>query len=156
MVSKELVDKAKEIATEAHEGQKRIGGLPYIIHPEAVAGLVDTMEEKVVAWLHDVLEDTDLTEYDLIAKGIPSYLVEIVKILTRKEGESYFDYILRCLNSNNEIAIKVKIADLTHNFSDLHSGSLRDKYMLAKYILEQLGGLVLELKQPQRIGTADS
>lgn len=107
---------AKEIATKAHAGQKDKAGVDYINHPAAVASLVETRELKTIAWLHDVIEDTELTAQNLLDAGIPAELVEVVEILTRKDGESYLEFIERV--SKNRMATVVKIADLTHN-SDL-------------------------------------
>ncbi len=128
---------AKEIAREVHKGQKRpIGNKDYITHPEAVANSLDGYELKIVAWLHDVLEDSDLWHHDLTDKGIQLDLVQAVINLTRNKGQDYKDYILQ-IKYSPEIVIKVKIADLKHNLSDLKKGSLRDKYLLALHILEE-------------------
>ena len=128
---------AKQIARECHKGQKRFDGKDYITHPEAVAKLVgEDVELKTIAWLHDVVEDTKIHFYSLIEKGIPTELVCVIDILTRREEEDYFNYILRIVEDDK--AVKVKIADLKHNLSNLKKGSLRDKYLLAKYILENL------------------
>lgn len=61
-----IVDKALEIAIKAHKGQRDLAGVDYIEHPKAVANLVNSDEEKAVAYLHDVLEDTYITEKDLL------------------------------------------------------------------------------------------
>jgi len=129
---------AEQIAREVHKGQKRpIGKVDYITHPEAVAKLVgNDVELKIVAWLHDVLEDSDLEIVDLNNKGIPYHLAYEVDILTRKKDQNYKDYILGI--KENEIATEVKIADLKHNLSDLKKGNMRDKYLLALYILKEL------------------
>ncbi len=128
---------AKQIAREFHKGQKRpIGKADYITHPEAVAELVgEDVELQIVAWLHDVLEDCDLTFEDLIAKGIPYHLVQSIDYLTRERDQNYKDYILQI--KEDEIATKVKIADLKHNLLDLKNGNMRDKYILAFYILKE-------------------
>ena len=128
---------AEQIAREVHKGQKRpIGNEDYITHPEAVANSFDNdIECRTVAWLHDVLEDSDLEFRDLIEKGVPYHLAQAVDALTRQKDQNYKDYILQICE--NEIAIKVKIADLKHNLSDLKNGSMRDKYLLAWYILKE-------------------
>lgn len=130
---KDIVEIAKQIATEGHKGQKRWDGRDYITHPEAVAKLVNNPELKIVAWLHDTLEDTKITADDLLNKGIPKYLIEMVEVISRKKDEDYFDFIMRC--QHYPITRKVKIADLTHNLSDLKNESMRDKYRLARYVL---------------------
>ncbi len=125
---------AEKIAREGHIGQKRpIGGKDYITHPEAVTNSFDDNELKIVAWLHDILEDTKLQPEDLEKEGIPRNLVQSIVCLTREKDQNYKDYILQI--SEDEIATKVKIADLKHNLWDLKNGSMRDKYILALYIL---------------------
>lgn len=135
MITELLVDKAKEFATMAHVGQIRKSGVPYITHPEAVATLLHTPPFKAVAWLHDVLEDTNATESDL-RNIFPTEIVEAVLILTRTKAEPYSEFIKRIADSENEIAIRVKLADLTHNLSDLPLGAKRDKYELAHVYLK--------------------
>jgi len=126
---------AKKIATEAHKGQKRWDGTPYIKHPEAVAKSLDIPMLKVVAWLHDVLEDTEITGEQLFEKGIDKHLISSILNLTRRPGQNYKDFILQV--KNNHIAKEVKIADLKHNMSNLKEGCMKDKYRLALYILEK-------------------
>jgi len=130
---------AEIIAREVHKGQKRTIGRKedYIEHPKRVASNFSTPESQIVAWLHDVLEDSDLTPQDLIDKGISEQLVEAINTLTKKEGEGYLNYIL---GINNFYQAKiVKIADIKDNLEKLPNGSLRDKYLLALYILDALG-----------------
>lgn len=127
---------ALKIATEAHEGQTRWNGDPYITHPLRVA---DSFQEdmlcKTAAILHDVLEDTSVTEEDLLNAGISSEVIYVVKTVSRKNGESYLDFILRVKNSCQR-AIQVKLADLQDNLYDSKPGSLQDKYNMAVWILE--------------------
>lgn len=129
------VEIAKQIATEAHEGQKRSDGKDYITHPESVADLVATEDLKVIAWLHDVLEDTEVTAPILQKKGIPNELIYSIIALSRYKKEDYKEYILRV--SKNKNAIIVKLADLKHNLSNLKKGNMRDKYILTQYFLEE-------------------
>ena len=106
------VDFARAIAQYAHEGQYDKGGNPYIIHPAFVASQVTTNEEKVVAWLHDVLEDTDFDKNEL-QRIFGDEIMEALDCVTHRKYESWEDYIARV--SSNPVAIKVKLADLTHN-----------------------------------------
>ena len=124
---------ALESAISAHKGQKDLGGRDYIEHPKAVANLLETDEEKTVGYLHDVLEDTSITEEDLVTMGISSEIVSAIKILTKKRGEPYTEYIERV--KENELARKVKIADLQHNMdlSRIPNPSKRDFERLEKY-----------------------
>ena len=109
-------EKAYKIAKKAHLGQVDKAGEDYIKHPEKVASFVKTDEEKAVAYLHDVIEDTELTLEDLNKYDFSKEVLEAVDIITKKRGEDYQSY----LNSvkKNKLARAVKLADLRHN-SDL-------------------------------------
>lgn len=111
----ELYARAVEIARNAHTGQFDKGGNPYIEHSLAVADGVNTTEQKIVAVLHDVLEDSSVTAEDLLREGFPAELVESVRILTHNHTDdgSYEDYI--CCVRQNPVARAVKISDLCHN-----------------------------------------
>lgn len=115
-MKKSQSEKAYEIAKKAHLGQVDKAGEDYIKHPEKVASFVKTDEEKAVAYLHDVIEDTELTLEDLYEYGFSKEVLEAVDIITKKGGENYQSY----LNSvkKNKLARAVKLADLRHN-SDL-------------------------------------
>ncbi len=107
-----LLKKAEDIATVAHKGQFDRCGVEYINHPRTVASYVDNPKEKIVAWLHDTIEDTDITEADL-RPVFGDEITDAVVALTKTEGEDYFDYISRVIK--NPLSARVKIADLTHN-----------------------------------------
>lgn len=107
---------AHEIAKRAHKGQVDKAGAPYILHPETVASFVTKDDEKIVAYLHDVIEDTPCQLRDLENAGFSSEIVNAVDLLTRKTGQSYKQYLK--LVKTNELARVVKLADLKHN-SDL-------------------------------------
>ena len=143
----EMIELAKAIATTAHTGQFRKFGQrePYINHPKRVANfvkqyvldsptLIHYSVFEVVGWLHDSVEDSPLTFEELKACGFSQDIVDAIDALSKRKGENYFEFIKRCMV--NEIATYVKIADLTDNSSDLNEGSMKDKYRLAKYILE--------------------
>jgi (p)ppGpp synthase/HD superfamily hydrolase len=133
-MNKDYLKLAEELAKEYHNGQKRLDGSEYISHLKGVVDLIkeDKKGIKIVAWLQDILEDTSMTKEKLLELGFDKGLVNSIVSITRQD-ENYLDYILRC--SNDEIAKEVKIADLTNNLSNLKRGSLRDKYLLAHYIL---------------------
>ena len=122
------------LAVWAHQGQTRWNGDPYVTHPVRVAEMVRGKGEKIVALLHDVLEDTNLTKRDLQFEGISVKYIEFIDYLTKEKNESYLNYIIRV--KEDRIAIKVKLADLKDNLRDIKDGSLKDKYMLTQYILE--------------------
>ena len=107
-----LLKKAEDIATVAHKGQFDRCGVEYINHPRTIASYVDNPKEKIVAWLHDTIEDTDITEADL-RPVFGDEITDAVVALTKTEGEDYFDYISRVIK--NPLSARVKIADLTHN-----------------------------------------
>ncbi|MGG4264845.1 HD domain-containing protein [Peribacillus simplex] len=104
---------AHEIAKKAHAGQVDKAGVNYIKHPETVASFVDTPEQKAAAYLHDVLEDTEVTADDLRSAGIPERVIEAVQVLTKDRNTPYFDYLSKV--KTNPIARVVKLADLKHN-----------------------------------------
>ena len=111
-MSTEKLDLAIALAKYAHKGQVDKAGMPYINHPLAVADMVDGENNKIVAVLHDVLEDTNVkasTIQNLFGNEVSYPLI----VLTHNNEESYDDYINRV--ANNETARIVKLADLQHN-----------------------------------------
>lgn len=116
MLLTSLTRKAFEIASKAHAGQVDKAGIPYIEHPLHVAKAMNTENEVCTALLHDVIEDTDYTFDDLRIEGFSEEVIEALRLLTHKPGDTYMDYI--CAIKSNPLATKVKIADLYHN-SDL-------------------------------------
>ena len=129
-------NQALEIAKKYHHGQyRRMSGLPYVTHPMAVADRFENENYKIVAVLHDTIEDTDLTIGDLsFIHKLNMNLVMAIIAITRKGNQTYIDYILAC--KNNSIARAVKIEDIKHNLSDSPTKSKIDKYLMALYILE--------------------
>jgi (p)ppGpp synthase/HD superfamily hydrolase len=105
---------AISIAEAAHAGQTDKAGRPYIEHVLAVVAGVDTTDEKIVAALHDVLEDCPVWSVDrLLAEGISPELVRSVVAMTRQAGETYEAFVRRV--RADPIARRVKRADLRHN-----------------------------------------
>ncbi len=113
MIYTELTKKAVLTAFRAHEGQKDRSGLPYVLHPVHLAEQMTTEDACVVALLHDVLEDSELTVSDLREVGFTEEQLEAVELLTRREGMDYTDYVRRL--KDNPLARTVKLADLAHN-----------------------------------------
>ncbi|PZO44945.1 MAG: GTP pyrophosphokinase [Pseudanabaena frigida] len=128
------------IANQAHEGQLDKAGKPYILHPLAVMAQMDRLEGKIVAVLHDAIEDSELKIEDLVKQGFPEFITEAIAAITKLEGEQYEDYILRV--KSNAIARKVKIADVTHNMdiSRIANPTEKDFQRLEKYkkVLQEL------------------
>jgi (p)ppGpp synthase/HD superfamily hydrolase len=110
-----MFTKAFDIAVFYHAGQKDKAGKPYILHPLAVALKSETLDEQIVAILHDVVEDTVYTE-EMLRHDFPEYIADAVMAMTRRKGEIYADFVLRA--KENPIARKVKMYDMEHNMSD--------------------------------------
>lgn len=134
MMNNNLLEKALVIATKAHEGQKDKAGAPYIFHPIRVSNRCRTEEERIVALLHDVIEDTNVTSSDLLDAGFPPTIVEAVLSITRNEGESYEDFVIR--SKQNLIGRQVKIHDLEDNMDITRLRQLTEKDLerLNKYL----------------------
>ena len=128
-----LLSRAIILATELHEGQVDKGGNPYILHPLRVMTNVKSLEGKIVAVLHDTIEDTDITVEDLISKGFTDDVVEAVELLSKPKQEDYIKYIKRI--KENPLAREVKIADLQDNMdlSRLKEITEKDLKRVAKY-----------------------
>jgi (p)ppGpp synthase/HD superfamily hydrolase len=120
------LERAIQIAVEAHAGVTDKGGKAYILHPISVMMRCETDEEKIVAILHDVVEDTDWTFEALRKEGFTDTIIEALKTVTKhSEDEDYDQFIQRSLK--NEIGRKVKIADLKENLDVTRIGELTDK-----------------------------
>lgn len=132
---KSIVELAREIATNAHDGQFRRDGLtPYICHPESVASRVGPDEQmQAAAWLHDVIEDTSETSTSLLEKGIPHEVVTAVGLLTHGDDTPYPEYLKAI--KDNAIACQVKIADMLSNLADNPSNKQIRKYAAGLLVL---------------------
>lgn len=128
-----MLEPALSIATEAHRGQFDKAGIDYIEHPIYVASQVDTEEEKAVALLHDVIEDSPFTAEELLLAGLLETVVTAVQILSKKKGQDYQTYLENV--KSNPLARIVKLADLKHNsdLSRLSSVTDKDLERLEKY-----------------------
>ena len=130
----ERVRRALEFASEKHKGQKRIGGDDYITHPIAVCEIVKNQgygeDYQITALFHDLLEDTNATEEEILQYGNEEILVA-VKLLTKQKGYDMQEYIKAI--KGNEIAFIVKSADRLHNLQCALVTSVEFK---RKYILE--------------------
>ena len=132
-VHHKYLDAAIEIAIKAHSGQLDRYGAPYIFHPIRVMIKADTIENKIIAILHDVIEKSSYSAKDLRGIGFSGSVVDTVVSLSRIDKESYQDYIDRV--SLNQSAIKIKLLDLDDNISSLtNEKSKRNKRLLmSKY-----------------------
>ena len=113
MIYTDLTKKALKLCFDAHKNQVDKTGLPYVFHPFHLAEQMDDEISTVCALLHDVIEDTPYTLLDLKNMGFNDTVIEVLTLLTHDESVPYFDYVKKI--KNNEIAKKVKIADLKHN-----------------------------------------
>lgn len=111
------IDKALQIATKAHAGQVDRDGNPVILHALTVGLMGHTDEERTAGFLHDVVEDTDMTFEDLTDAGIPNGVVNALRLLTHQKGTPYIDYVKSIIESGNPIALQVKYNDLKHNYA---------------------------------------
>ena len=130
----ERVQKALDFATEKHKGQKRIGGDDYITHPIAVCEKVKSLgfgdDYQITALFHDLLEDTNATEKEILSYGNDEILTA-VKLLTKQKGYDMQEYIDAI--KSNKIAFIVKGADRLHN---LECALITNDEFKRKYVLE--------------------
>ncbi len=142
MIYTPLTRLASRICYEAHKDVMDKNGVPYVFHPYHVAEQMDDEVSTAVALLHDVVEDTKMTFDDLRSQGIPENVIEPLKLLTHEKGVPYMDYIRPI--KTNQIATKVKLADLAHNMDKTrwsrpmtdHENEKYDLYCKAKdYLL---------------------
>lgn len=107
---------AIEIAVRAHAGQtEKNNDRPYVLHPLRMMNSVQEEKAKIVAVLHDVVEDTTTTEHDLRKAGFSEEILAGVLSVTRQEGESYTDFVVRV--KRNPLGKQVKLADLLDNYN---------------------------------------
>lgn len=138
-----LINKAIETAAKAHDGQLDKAGQPYIYHPLRVMLYAEGDEKvKCAAVLHDVMEDSPITENYLKKEGFDDEIITALKLLTRSEEQDYFEYVKNL--KSNPIAKAVKLADLKDNMdmSRIKEPKERDflrleKYKKAKALLEE-------------------
>ena len=129
----QLLELAIKVATEAHAGQVDKGGKPYINHPQAVAASLTNTEYKIVAYLHDVCEDTSITFADLKDMGFTYRIVNSIRLLTKTDELTYEEYLRRL--RMDSCARAVKMADLKHNMdiTRIPNPSEKDYARIEKY-----------------------
>jgi (p)ppGpp synthase/HD superfamily hydrolase len=110
------LERAIVIAAEGHAGQVDKAGNPYVLHPLRVMLRLDTLEERIVGVLHDVVEDCGWSIDDLRAEGFSPEVLRAVESVTKRDGESYEEFVARA--AADPIGRRVKLADLEDN-SDL-------------------------------------
>jgi len=129
-----LLEKAICIAAGAHRWAKRKNGTPYVLHPLRMMCRVNTEDAKVVAVLHDVVEDTHWTLDALRGEGFPEHILHALDCVTKRAGESYDAFVAR--SASNPLARKVKLADLEDNMNlrELPELTPNDSERMAKYL----------------------
>ena len=127
------LERAIAIAVEAHAGQVDKAGEPYILHVLRVMLAVETTEERVVAVLHDVVEDTDWTIGRLREEGFPERVLGAIQSVTKQDGETYQEFVSRA--ATDPIGRAAKIADLLDNsdLSRIPHPTDADRARLARY-----------------------
>lgn len=129
------LEQAISLAVEAHSGQTDKGGAPYILHPLRVMMAMETDQERIVALLHDVVEDSEWTTLPQIEMQFGGRISAAVDALTKRQGEAYGAYLDRV--KADDLARKVKLADLKDN-SDLsrlgHPPTDADRKRMDKYL----------------------
>ena len=129
MIYTEKTKKAMKLCFEAHKEQVDKTGLPYVFHPFHLAEQMETEETTIVALLHDVVEDSELTLDDLRQIGFGDAVIAALALLTHDPAVEYMDYVRAV--KDNPIARAVKLADLRHN-SDLTRLDTVDEKALAR------------------------
>lgn len=128
------LEDAIALAVEAHRGVLDKSGQPYILHPLRVMFRCDTEVERIVAVLHDVVEDTGRTFDDLKKLGYTPQVLAALDCVTKREGEGYEQFVERA--AVNPVARRVKLADLEDNMDlrRLPSIGQKDWERMAKYL----------------------
>ena len=128
-----MIEHALKIALAAHTGQTDKAGRSYILHPLRVMMRVEGEHEMLAALLHDVVEDSEWTLERLAGEGFPEEVLRAVGLLSRKEGQTYEEFI--CALRDDPVARRVKLADLEDNMDLFRLPSLgeRDLDRVAKY-----------------------
>ncbi len=124
------LQRAIEIALEAHKGALDKGGNPYILHPLRLMLQMDSEEEMIVAILHDVVEDSEKWSFDKLHKeGFSKKIINSLRSVTKEnENEDYEKFIDRSVK--DEIGRKVKIADISDNLDISRLKEVTDKDIL--------------------------
>ncbi len=134
------IDKAIALASIAHAADYDLDGNPTILHPLAVGMMGKSDTERIVGFLHDVVEDTHYTFDDLAEEGFSDEVISTLRLLTHDKQTPYMEYIERICKSGNQAAINVKLNDLRHNLArGKEGGHTRcvEKHTAAKAFIEE-------------------
>ena len=127
------IERAVTIAAEAHTRQIDKAGAPYLLHPLRLMLQMETAEDRIVAVLHDVVEDSDWSLERLRREGFSRVIIEAVDSVTRRNSETYEEFVLRA--AQNSIGHRVKLADLRDNcdLTRIANPTEKDLERTAKY-----------------------
>lgn len=147
-----LIYKALELVSILFKHDKDKGGLPYYLHLLYVYRHVSTKDEKIVALLHDTIEDKNVSKEELLDIGFPKKIVDDVSILTRKKSMEYTDYIDNLVKKGSREALNVKLADLYNNMdlSRIKRPTLKDYERVEKRYTPSYEKIMNRLKEMER------
>ena len=159
-------EEIRQFAIAAHRGQTDMIGDPAIQHVLTVGRMGRNELEQKAGYLHDVVEDTDITLNDLRSKGVEEEVLAAVDLLTHRDGVSYEDYVRHIVASGNQTAIHVKLNDLRQNLDRAERslqrlGATGDRALAAEIrrIARRHGRAERYIRRaiaPRRSGTLDS
>lgn len=131
-----LLRHAEMVARVAHQGQVDKNGVSYFEHLRAVCNMVEGDDAKMVALLHDVVEDTPLSLHDLEQLRFPPHIVDAVRLLTHTHEHDHADYVRMIRDADTpgaELARVVKRADLAHNSDPSRAVPGHGEWMARRY-----------------------
>lgn len=154
------LDEALNLVTTNFRGVTDKSGAPYVLHCIRAMMSVQSLNAKMVAVMHDLVEDTPMSLEELKERGFSQAVLEGVDLVTHRDDVSYEDYIVRI--KSNPIAREVKLADLKDNTSldrTLYREGSRDKDVtrIQKYILSHqfLSDAIDESSYRRQMGSLD-
>lgn len=150
--SNDMIYKALELSLELFKHDTDKGGFPYVLHLFYVYRHVYDKEEKVVALLHDVMEDKNVTKEDLLEIGFPSKIVSDVSVLTRIKNTNYTDYIDNIIKNGSKEALEVKLADLKNNIdlTRIKNPTVKDYERVEKRYMPSYEKILNRLKEIEK------
>lgn len=113
MIYTKMTKLALRLCFDSHKDQNDKSGMPYVFHPFHLAEQMQDEDSTIVALLHDVVEDTDMTIEDLRDMGFSERVCDAISLMTHRDGVPYMEYVASI--KQNPIAKAVKLADLRHN-----------------------------------------
>ena len=136
------LEDAVALAANAHRDQTDKAGAPYLLHVLRVMMKMPTYEGKMIAVLHDIIEDTEVTIDELRKRGCSEWVIRAVSVLTHTPNQPYQDYIAQivafCVATDDGLVVAIKLADLDDNLNMarllIHDKSGDLERMVTKYL----------------------